>query len=207
MISTLAAVGVFLASLSGAQTARITIDYPADGSIFPPEITAPTFLWRDPVETNKEWRIDVTFTDGSPAIHSTSRGERMALGEIDPRAVSPSNRPPELSAQQAAAYTWTPDTSTWAEIKHRSVKGPAIVAITAGHSIGHVKISTSADPVGAPIFYRDVPLMPSEVALQGGFLGKRVDANVKNRMLKVDETDMLDAFERFIAANGNPLSS
>ena len=28
------------------QPASITIDYPADKSIFPPEITPPTFLWR-----------------------------------------------------------------------------------------------------------------------------------------------------------------
>jgi len=25
----------------------VTVDYPLDGSIFPPEITAPTFIWRD----------------------------------------------------------------------------------------------------------------------------------------------------------------
>ena len=31
-------------------------------------------------------------------------------------------------------------------------------------SRGRVTIETSKDPVGAPIFYRDVPLMPSEVA-------------------------------------------
>jgi len=32
----------------GAPTApaMIMIDYPAEGSVFPPEITAPAFLWR-----------------------------------------------------------------------------------------------------------------------------------------------------------------
>src|ERR1039457_1766371 len=29
----------------------ITVDYPSEGSIFPPEITPPTFLWRDPSGT------------------------------------------------------------------------------------------------------------------------------------------------------------
>ena len=33
----------------------------------------------------------------------------------------------------------------------------------AGVSRGSVRILTSRDPVGAPIFYRDVPLMPSEM--------------------------------------------
>ena len=32
-----------------------------------------------------------------------------------------------------------------------------------GGARAQVRISTSPDPVGAPIFYRDVPLMPSEV--------------------------------------------
>ena len=37
------------AAVLGAQT--IAIDYPLEGSIFLPEITAPTFLWRDPSPT------------------------------------------------------------------------------------------------------------------------------------------------------------
>lgn len=40
------------------------------------------------------------------------------------------------------------------------------------------------------------PLLPQEVSLRGGFLGARIEANAKNRMLKVDENDLLDAFER-----------
>jgi len=37
------------------EAAEITIDYPAEGSIFPPEITAPTFLWRDAMEWARNW--------------------------------------------------------------------------------------------------------------------------------------------------------
>ena len=64
--------------------AVIAIDYPQEGSIFPPEITAPTFLWRDPAENAGRWRIDVEFTGGSAAIQAQSPGERMRIGEIDP---------------------------------------------------------------------------------------------------------------------------
>ncbi len=160
-----------MATLAAAQTAQITVDYPADGSIFPPEITPPTFLWRDPIETNNVWRIEVTFADRSPSIRMTSRGERLAIGEIDPRTVSPTNRPPRLNALQAAARTWKPDGATWTEIKRHSVEHAARITIsgTSGKdaerplSKGLVTIETSKDPVGAPIFYRDVPLMPSEV--------------------------------------------
>jgi len=166
-----AAVAVLATAQTRSQQAPIAIDYPADQSIFPPEITPPTFLWRDPVDAATLWLIDVSFADGSPAIHVKSKGERMTLGEIDPRCVAPTNQPPALTPKQAAARTWTPDSTTWAEIKRRSVAHAASVTITGvseAHpsralSRGRVTIETSKDPVGAPVFYRDVPLMPSEV--------------------------------------------
>ena len=46
--------------LSG-HLAAITVDYPADGSVFPPEITPPTFLWRDAAANATSWTIDITF--------------------------------------------------------------------------------------------------------------------------------------------------
>ena len=149
---------------SWAGPDRITIDYPADKTIFPPDIAAPTFIWRDSQEATASWRIDITFGDGSPALHLTSLGERMKIGEIDPRTVAPSNSPPELPPEQAAAHTWKPDGATWELIRKHSLERQARVAITGKSSArGVVTISTSRDPVGAPIFYRDVPLMPSEV--------------------------------------------
>ncbi|SPE37728.1 Tetratricopeptide TPR_2 repeat protein (modular protein) [Candidatus Sulfopaludibacter sp. SbA3] len=133
-------------------------------------MAAPTFLWRDPAPDAAAWHIDVSFADGSAAIRAAAKGERMQVGEIDPRCVSPNNRPPALTPQQAAARTWIPDPATWAAIKKRSVAGAATVTISgfaAGNasqpvSRGHLLLHTSADPVGAPIFYRDVPLMPSK---------------------------------------------
>jgi tetratricopeptide (TPR) repeat protein len=150
--------------------AAITIDYPLNGSIFPPEITAPTFMWRDPAEAATRWRIDVTFADGSAGIHFESLGARLIIGDIDPRTVSPNNELPKLTPQQAETHTWIPDAKTWEEIKKHSVAGPAEVIIVGSSqdhrkralSSGRVSIQTSKDPVGAPIFYRDVPLMPSE---------------------------------------------
>jgi hypothetical protein len=95
-------------------------------------------------------------------------GERLRTGEIDSRCVGPTNELPTLTAEQAAARTWRPDAPTWEEIKRRSEARPATVSI-AGYLAGgevsraEVEITTSKDPVGAPIFYRDVPLMPSEL--------------------------------------------
>jgi tetratricopeptide (TPR) repeat protein len=155
----------------GARLALITIDYPAEGAIFPPEITAPTFLWRDAEEGAAAWLIEVAFADGAAGIQVKSQGERMRIGEIDPRCVGNTNKLPELTPQQAAARTWRPDAATWAAIKKHSTGHPATVTITGfrdknlGEAVsrGQVTLQTSPDPVGAPIFYRDVPLMPSEL--------------------------------------------
>ena len=153
---------------TGGPPASITVDYPADGSIFPPDFAAPTFLWRDTDADAASWQIDVAFAAG-PGIHVKSAGPRLAIGEIDPRAVAPTNELPKLTPEQAAAHTWKPDAGIWAAIKSRSSEGAAQLTITGFRSgdperavsSGSVTIRTSKDPVSAPIFYRDVPLMPS----------------------------------------------
>ena len=154
-----------LLALAPAQQApRIVIDYPEEGSIFPPDFAPPTFLWRDSQAAATAWEIEIAFPDGAPAMRLTARGEPMSIGEIDPRCVAESNQLPKLTPEQAAAHTWKPDAAAWSLIKQRSAGHPATVTITgSGGARGQVRISTSKDPVGAPIFYRDVPLMPSEV--------------------------------------------
>jgi len=151
--------------------AAIMIDYPQDGSIFPPEITPPQFLWRDAANGVSKWRIDVSFGDGSAAIHATSEGERVHIGKIDPDCVASTNAPPTLTPEMAAAHSWRPDAATWQAIQRHSVSSAATVTVTGFRasiqdqavSRGKVVIRTSKDAVGAPIFYRDVPLMPSEL--------------------------------------------
>jgi hypothetical protein len=156
---------VYAAQDAPRTLSPISIDYPEDGSIFPPGITPPTFLWRDAAGTT--WSIDIAFAGKTLPIHAFSKGERMHMGVIDPDCVADSNEPPKLTLQQAASWAWTPDPATWAAIQSNSVAGPATVVIT-GYRDGHVafsqariRITTSSDPVGAPIFYRDVPLMPA----------------------------------------------
>ncbi|HUV69986.1 MAG TPA: hypothetical protein VMW15_10020, partial [Terracidiphilus sp.] len=76
------------------SSAAITIDYPQNGSIFPPGITPPTFIWRDSAATS--WQIAVSFADKAPALHARSSGVRMHIGAIDPQCVAPSNKLPKL---------------------------------------------------------------------------------------------------------------
>jgi tetratricopeptide (TPR) repeat protein len=151
-----------------AHAASITIDYPAQGAIIPPEIIAPTFVWRDSAGTAKFWRIDVTFGDRTPAIRLRSRGELMPVGEIDERCAKAGAVPPTLTPREAEGHSWKPEAAVWETIKRHSVKHPATVTIsgfeneTTAESLssGQVAIRTSSDPVGAPLFYRDVPLIP-----------------------------------------------
>ena len=147
--------------------AAITVDYPDEGSIFPPEITPPTFLWRDSSRTATTWRIRIAFAGGGEDLQLQSAGEPMRVGEIDDSYGG--FVPPTLSPEQTAAHTWKPDAGMWAAIKTRSSGHAAAVVITGFRdgkatepvSRGQVDIQTSTDRVGAPLFYRDVPLLPA----------------------------------------------
>ena len=95
-------------TVAGASSspAGITVDYPLNGSVFPPDMAAPTFQWRDPAGSAVLWQIDIAFGDGSPDLRVTSKGEGLKIGEIDPRCVSTNNKPPALTPEQANAHTW-----------------------------------------------------------------------------------------------------
>jgi tetratricopeptide (TPR) repeat protein len=115
--------------------ARLEIDYPLDGTLFPPEIVAPTFVWRDENAGVGRWEIVLRFAD---------RDEPLRYESTEPR--------------------WRPPEADWAQIKQRSSAQDAEVSIAgidadAGSvSAASVRIRTSTDPVGDSIFYREVPL-------------------------------------------------
>jgi tetratricopeptide (TPR) repeat protein len=150
-----------------AQLATIIVDYPSEHSLFPPDFAPPTFQWRDANPTSVVWKIEVSFEDKSTAIEVASKGEGLQIGEIDERCENAGAVTPKLTPQQAAAHTWKPDAATWENMLRHSVQRPATVTITGfgdatlsqAISQGQVKIQTSNDPVGAPIFFRDVPLI------------------------------------------------
>src|ERR1035437_4721483 len=162
---------LFVAHPAGAAPAAITIDYPEEGSVFPPDMAAPTFVWRDASAGTTSWRIEVAFPDGSDVLRIKAEGERLRTGEIDKCCVGLPGELPRLTPREASARSWKPDPRTWAAIKRHSAGRPAVVTITGlrgensalAVSRGQVTLQTSNEPVGAPIFYRDVPLrMPGE---------------------------------------------
>jgi len=99
--------GILLTLLAGLRMAvvaavtdpvHISIDYPLNDSVFPPDFAPPTVQWRDPSSDDSTWKVDVSFADNSPSIHLISRGERRQIGKIDERCISNTNKLPELTA-------------------------------------------------------------------------------------------------------------
>ncbi len=149
--------------------ARITVDYPLNESIFPPNMVPPTFLWHDPAGKADTWLIWVTLGNDVPQTYVLSAGRPEKSGRIDPRCISPSNSLYKPTPYQATAHSWTPNQVLWKKMQASSANRSATIAIygmdssrpNQALSSGMVTLTTSKDPIGSPIFYRDVPLMPS----------------------------------------------
>ena len=153
----------------GAESPAVTIDYPQDGSIFPPKFVAPTFLWHDEAEADR-WLIDVALNGGAAHIYIVAEGDWPPRGEDDPRCFGATNERYMPTEYQASAKSWTPGEQIWTAIKANSVAQAAEVTIIGFDSRypdrplsrGQMTLTTSADPVDGMIFYRDVPLMPGK---------------------------------------------
>jgi len=148
----------------------LVVDYPIEGSVFPPDFMPPTFLWHDDARGVNAWKLSVTFADGGEPVTAVSSGPPPPQGEIDPRTIGPTNEVYKGTPYQRSAHSWVPTRGLWEETQHRSTESPAVLTIEGFSKAkpgtmltrGRVTFSTSTDPVGAPIFYRDVPLMPSK---------------------------------------------
>jgi tetratricopeptide (TPR) repeat protein len=152
-----------------SELAPVTIDYPLEGSIFPPEIIAPTFLWHDEAREADRWLVDVAYGDGTDHFYVLVPGVPPPQGEIDPMAISETNEIYQPTPYQASAKSWKPNRAVWEATKDLSTARPVSVTFLGYRkddpskvlSRGSVTLVTSTDPVGAPIFYRDVPLTPA----------------------------------------------
>jgi tetratricopeptide (TPR) repeat protein len=150
---------------ASAAPNNILIDLPVNNTIYPPDITAPQFAWRDNNPADTVWRIEILFAHAR-LIRVWSIGEMLQVGELDTTLTG--YVPPTLTPEQQQMHTWRPDQKTWEEIKKRSLGAPATVIVSGfanekdrePASRAEATIQTSKDPVGAPIFYRDVPLIP-----------------------------------------------
>ena len=120
-------------SLPSVDANLLKIEYPFNNTIFPTDIAAPTFKWRDEVSVSK-WRIELEFNDGKPPLIISSTKNQ-----------------------------WQPESKAWIDIKQRSMENSSELTVSSIDSNGRaidrqaaIHFTTSNDPVSAPIFYRDV---------------------------------------------------
>lgn len=114
---------------------ELSIVYPYNKSIFPPEIAAPTFKWIEAEADISTWLLMVTFDGKHKPIYIVCNNPH-----------------------------WTPGEELWESMKQYSVQDPAQITILGvnNHPVsevvskGIVSISTSHDEVGAPIMFRRV---------------------------------------------------
>jgi len=130
-------IGILYVFLPNFDVKELSITYPHDETIFPPDIATPVFLWDDKTVAN-EWTIRIEFEDA--------------------------DEPLEI---QTVSTEWTPERELWESIKQRSLEKTAQVTILGYKKIFGVKkiqskntfsMKTSRDEVGAPILFRSVPL-------------------------------------------------
>ncbi|MDQ1266775.1 MAG: hypothetical protein QG635_1927, partial [Bacteroidota bacterium] len=113
------------------------IEYPFEGALFPPEIIPPTFIWKEPGTKAGLWLVVLEI--GGEIEHSDTVMNRLE---------------------------WKPPKELWERVKANSKDKDATFSV-AGFKIedkskvvaaASVSFRTSNDRVGAPIFYRAVPL-------------------------------------------------
>jgi tetratricopeptide (TPR) repeat protein len=126
-----------LMKLNQSAPSGIFVDYPLDGTLFPPEFPAPEFSWIDSVKEKSLWFIRLS-----------ARNDK------------------EVVFEKVETPSWRPSPEVWEKIKKASGNEPVSFMIAGsgpvgqnGHyATGKTTFSFSKDSVGAPLFYRAVPL-------------------------------------------------
>ena len=119
---------VVSAAANAKAAAEVTVDYPQDQSIFPPDMVAPRFLWHDAAPTDR-WVIDVALDEGAAHLYALSEGPPLPQASVDKRCVAPTNELPKLTSYQASAKTWMPGDDVWEAVKAGSAGKPVVVTL------------------------------------------------------------------------------
>lgn len=120
---------------SAVPASSVVITSPLDGALIPRDMAPPLFRWEDHRDLTR-WRVTVTLGTGKAFSHVVD------------------------------GPSWRPAPDEWDRIKASSIGTNAVFRVqgvrapASGGETGDASVSfqTSADPVGAPIFYREVPL-------------------------------------------------
>lgn len=120
----------------GVECTELKVEYPLDGTIFPPESIPPILSWKDDQEESNTWVVSFRFQSGEQR---------------------------EFASTQRS---WTPPGTDWEAIKQHSREKDCRITILGVrredprriNSAASFSIRTSSVEVGAPIFYREVNL-------------------------------------------------
>lgn len=118
------------------RPARLEVVYPRDGSLFPAELPPPLLIFRDDGSGAERWLAEFRFQDGS-----TRR-------------------------EQVPESPWRVPDAVWEDVRRKGVDRPVAIRLLGvkqdapmeALSVGEVSVAVSSDPVGAPLFYREVNL-------------------------------------------------
>ncbi|MFP4520928.1 MAG: tetratricopeptide repeat protein [Fibrobacterota bacterium] len=138
------------------------VDHPFDGSVYPPDIVGGPFIWYDTTAASR-WLIRFSGLSDGQEINVYSDGSSEAP-VIDRLCESSTNR----FEIPKGRHCWTPPDYLWEHIK-RSAAGKIEMSVYGFQKDKIKRVSfaepvsffVSSDTVGKPVFYRDVPLMPS----------------------------------------------
>ncbi|MFZ4578431.1 MAG: tetratricopeptide repeat protein [Myxococcota bacterium] len=144
---------------SAGRYARLEVTYPLAGTVFPPDLAPPQFVWADAQGSANAWVVRVTLPGlARPLVHSV--------------------RTPQ----------WRPTESEWAAMRHATQVTPGraiFIGVNADNptqilSTGGTDWTTSKDPVDGSLFYREVNLPfvravadPSQIRWRFGSVASR----------------------------------
>ena len=168
-----AMLNTLLAAADSQQpSTALKIDYPFSASLYPPDMVPPTFLFHDSAAAAALWLVDISSPGATGRFTVLTDGRRPNL-EIDQRCGSPNDRYREPE-YQASAKGWTPDEALWSAVTRKPETDITVTIYGLAKpdfgkpaqrvtllSRGTVTLRVSQDPVAAPLFYRDVPLLPT----------------------------------------------
>ncbi|MBT3377337.1 MAG: tetratricopeptide repeat protein [Lentisphaerae bacterium] len=152
---------------SASETAEMVVDYPLDEAVFPPAFPPPTFIWHDADRTTDSWHIAIATPTGVTIASVLVPGD--APRGINPPDANELTSPDAVYAPNAyekCELRWRPSKALWDALQRASRDTTLTLTVTGIRSqapgrplsSGHVRFKTASDPVGAPIFFRLVPL-------------------------------------------------
>ncbi len=157
----------FLTGKEQRSLANLKTHYPYSHTIFPPAFTPPTFSWSDSSTQSDFWLIEGTSEDGH-LFHTVTLSPILPPPVIDSSAI-PTDAPMEIPDPNRFK-NWIPPEQIWSLMQKASREKWLTLRISGFHrdqpfsplSQGKFVFKTSNDSVTSPIFYRDVPIMPTK---------------------------------------------